>query len=90
MRELDRLIAEAATPTASLDGIEAAVWMRVARLQSRRDERRLRAAALGVAAMIGGLTGGVATAPLEKGQDELAIFSPRVAAMPLTLTGAFG
>lgn len=91
MRDLDILIADAASSSAAaLDGIEAGVWSRVARLQARRDERRLRATALGVAAMIGGLTGGITTAPIDATQGELAIFSPRVALMPLHLGGAAG
>lgn len=90
MRELDILIAEAAPPSASLDGVEAGVWTRIAQLQVRRDERRLRAAALGVAAVIGGVTGGVSAAPIDAAPGELAVFSPNVAAMPLHLRGTLG
>lgn len=86
MRMLDTLIAETApSVSVSLDGVEAGAWTRVARLESRREQRRLRAAALAVAAVIGGLTGGVSTAPINADRGELSIFNPRVASMSLQL-----
>lgn len=90
MSKLDILIAEASSFAASLDGVEAGVWMRVTRAEQRREQRRRRAAALGIAAVIGGLAGGVSTTPMVTHQGELAIFNPRVAPMALQLMGPVG
>ena len=60
MTELDTLIAREATGTsAGLDSLEHDVWSRVERVQAKARERTLRVTAVGVAASIGGSTGGV-------------------------------
>jgi hypothetical protein len=91
MMELDSLLARAVPPTpAGLDGLEDGVWRRVGRVETRRRERRLRAAALGLAALVGGLAGGVTTPRFEAPRGELSIFSPHMAATPLDIRGVLG
>lgn len=91
MTELDTLIAREATGTsAGLDCLEHDVWSRVERLQAKARERSLRVTALGVAAVIGGITGGVMAPAGQTSPTELSIFSPRLAASPLDVRSALG
>lgn len=91
MTELDTLITREATGTsAGLDSLEHDVWSRVERVQAKTRERSLRVTALGVAAAIGGITGGVMAPVGQASPTELSIFSPRLAASPLDVRSALG
>jgi len=91
MAELDILIARASPlKAASLDGLEDGVWRRVEQVQNRTRERSLRFAALGIAAIVGGVAGGMTTPTVETGRSELSIFSPRMAATPLAVRSNLG
>jgi hypothetical protein len=91
MTELDTLIARDATGTSTgLDSLEHDVWSRVKRVQAKARERSLRVTALGVAAAIGGITGGVMAPVSQTSPTELSIFSPRLAASPLDVRSALG
>lgn len=91
MTDLDTLIGQTPSPrTEGLDVLEDDVWNRVAQTQARARERKLRLAALCVAAGIGGAAGGVSAPPVEQGQSELTVFSPRMAATPLDMRSVLG
>ncbi len=91
MTDLDTLIAQTPSSRAeALDGLEDGVWNRVAQTQARSRERKLRVAALCVAAGIGGVAGGVSSPAVERGQSELTVFSPRMAATPLDMRSVLG
>lgn len=91
MTDLDTLIIRGSHDAAlALDGLEDGVWSRVDRARSEARERSLRLAALGVAAAIGGVTGGVTAPATQTTPSELSIFSPRMAATPLDLRSALG
>lgn len=91
MAELDTLIArDTPLKAASLDGLEDGVWRRVEQAQNRMRERSLRVAALGIAAVIGSVAGGMTAPTVEAGRSELSIFSPRMAAAPLGVRSTLG
>lgn len=91
MTDLDTLIAETPSSRAEgLDGLEDGVWRRVAQAQARSRERKLRVAALCVAAGIGGVVGGVSAPAVDQGRSELTVFSPRMAAAPLDMRSVLG
>ncbi len=91
MTDLDILIGRTPSPRAEcLDGLENDVWSRVAQREARTRERKLRIAALCVAAGVGGLAGGVSAPAVEPGQGELTVFSPRMAATPLGMRSVLG
>jgi hypothetical protein len=91
MVELDTLIARGSpVEAASLDGLEDGVWRRVEQAQNRTRDRSLRFAALGIAAAIGGVAGGMTAPTVETGRSELSIFSPRIAATPLGIRSTLG
>lgn len=91
MIDLDTLIAQTQSSRAEvLDGLEDGVWRRVAQTQARARARKLRVAAICVAAGIGGVTGGVSSPAVERGQSELTVFSPRMAATPLDMRSVLG
>ncbi|MBJ7447140.1 MAG: hypothetical protein JHC81_06355 [Brevundimonas sp.] len=91
MTDLDTLIAQTPSSRAeALDGLEDGVWNRVAQTQARSRERKLRVAALCVAAGIGGVAGGVSAPAVDQGRSELTVFSPRMAAAPLDMRSVLG
>lgn len=91
MTDLDTLIAQTPPSTAEgLEGLEEDVWNRVALTQARARGRRLRVAALCVAAGIGGVAGGVSAPAVDRGRSELTVFSPRIAATPLDMRSVLG
>lgn len=91
MTDLNTLIAQTPSSRAEdLDSLEDGVWDRVAKTQARARERKLRVVALCVAAGIGGLAGGVSAPPVERGQSELTVFSPRMATTPLDMRSVLG
>ncbi len=91
MTDLDTLIIRgAASGDVTLDGLEDGVWSRVDQARSKAHQRRLRLAAVGVAAVIGGVTGGVTAPGIQTTPSELSIFSPRMAATPLDVRSALG
>jgi hypothetical protein len=91
MTDLDTLIAQTQSSRAEgLDGLEDGVWNLVAQTQARARERKLRVAALCVAAGIGGVAGGVSAPAMDQGQSELTVFSPRMAATPLDMRSVLG
>lgn len=91
MTDLDTLIAETPSSHAEgLDGLEDGVWNRVAQTQARARDRKLRVAALCVAAGIGGVAGGMSAPTVDQGQSELTVFSPRMAATPLDMRSVLG
>lgn len=91
MTDLDTLIGQTPSPrTEGLDALEDGVWNRVAQTQARARERKLRVAALCVAAGIGGVAGGVSSPAVERSQSELTVFSPRMAATPLDMRSVLG
>lgn len=91
MTDLDTLIAQTQWSRAEgLDGLEDGVWNRVAQTQARARGRKLRLAALCVAAGIGGVAGGVSAPAGNQGQSELTVFSPRMAATPLDMRSVLG
>ena len=91
MTGIDTLIAPTPSSRAEgLDGLEASVWKRVAQTQARARERKLRVAALCVAAGIGGVAGGVSAPAGNQGQSELTVFSPKMAATPLDMRSVLG
>ena len=91
MTDLDTLIIRgSAGADLALDGLEEGVWSRVDRARSKARERSLRLAPLGVAAAIGGITGGAAAPAVHTDRSELSIFSPRMVATPLDVRSALG
>lgn len=91
MTDLETLIIRGAAGTdLALDGLEDSVWSRVDQARSKARERNLRLAALGVAAVIGGVAGGVAAPAIQTIPGELSIFSPRMATTPLDVRSALG
>ena len=91
MTDLDTLIMRgAASADVALDGLEDGVWSRVDQARSKARDRSLRLAALGVAAVIGGVAGGMTAPAIEGTPSELSIFSPRMAATPLDVRSALG
>lgn len=91
MTDLDTLIIRgAASADVALDGLEDGVWSRVDQARSKARERSLRLAALGVAAVIGGVAGGVTPPAIQTTPGELSIFSPHMAATPLDVRSALG
>jgi len=91
MTDLNTLIAQTQSSQAEgLDGLEDGVWNLVAQTQARARERKLRFAALCVAAAIGGVAGGVSVPAVNQGQSELTVFSPRMAATPLDMRSVLG
>lgn len=91
MTDLETLIIRgAAGSDVALDRLEDGVWSRVGQARSRARERSLRLAALGVAAVIGGVAGGVTAPAIRTTSGELSIFSPRMAATPLDVRSALG
>lgn len=91
MIDLDTLILRGAVSTdIALDGLEDGVWSRVDQARSKAHERSLRLAALGVAAAIGGVTGGVTGPGVQTTPSELSIFSARMATTPLDVRSALG
>lgn len=91
MTDLDTLIAQTPSSHAQgLDGLEDGVWNRVAQTQARSRERKLRVAALCVAAGIGGVAGGMSAPAFDKGRSELTVFSARMAAAPLDMRSVLG
>ena len=85
MTDLDTLIAQTRSSRAErLDGLEEGVWNRVAQTEARARARKLRVAALCVAAGIGGVAGGVSapavksTVPVSRRKRAVsAVTSPR-------------
>ena len=91
MTDLETLIIRGSADTdLALDGLEDSVWSRVDQARSKARARSLRLAALGVAAVIGGVAGGVAAPAIQTTPGELSIFSPRMAATPLDVRSALG
>ncbi len=91
MTDLDTLIIRgAASADVVIDGLEDGVWSRVDQARSKARDRSLRLAALGVAAVIGGVAGGVVAPASQTTPSELSIFSSRMAATPLDVRSALG
>lgn len=91
MTDLDTLIVRGSPDAViALDGLEDGVWSRVDQARSKARERTVRLAALGVAAVIGGVAGGVTAPDIQTAPSELSIFSPRMAATPLDVRSALG
>ena len=91
MADLEALIAQTPPPgDKALEDLEQGVWNRVAIRRAQDRERRLRLAALCVAAGIGGIAGGVSAPASAPGPSELSLFSPRMAATPLDVRNLLG
>lgn len=91
MTDLETLIARGLMPGHdALEGVEARVWSRVSAAQARQRERKLRVAALCLAAGIGGVAGGLSAPAVDPGRSELSVFSPRLAAAPLDMRRMLG
>lgn len=91
MTDLDTLIVRGSQDAVrALDGLEDGVWSRVDQARSKARERTVRLAALGAAAVIGGVAGGVTAPDIQPTPSELSIFSPRMAATPLDVRSALG
>lgn len=91
MTDLDTLIIRgAASANVALDDLEDRVWSRVDQARSEAHERSLRLAALGVAAVIGSVAGGMTAPAIQTASSELSIFSPRMATTPLDVRNALG
>jgi len=89
--DIDRLIsADATDDSASLDGVESAVWVRIGERRDRARMDQVRLAALALALVVGGANGGLMLLKPDPQPSEMEVFTLSAGLSPLASLGITG